>query len=90
MPGGQNTACNLYGEDKNEEDMWEEPRRDTEPVYVAAAAEWVKIGPKLQGRRGICYAFKLSILNFSADWHNAKHCYCIVRCYQTARISGVV
>ena len=80
MPGGQNTTCNLYVEDKNEEDMWEEPRRDTAPVYVAAALEWVKIGPKLQGRRGICYDFELSILNFSVDWQNAKYCYCTVRC----------
>lgn len=45
---------------------------------MAAALEWVKIGPTLQGRRGICYAFKLSILNFSADWQNAKHSYCTV------------
>lgn len=60
--------------------MWEKPRRDTGPVYVAAALEWVKIGPKLQGRRAICCAFKLSILNFSADWQNAKYCYCTVRC----------
>jgi len=64
MPGGQNTTCNLYVEDKNEEDMWGDHRPDTGPVYVAAALEWVKIGPTLQGRRAICYAFKLSILNF--------------------------
>lgn len=69
--------------------MWEEPRRDTGPVYVAATLEWVKTGPKLQGRRGICYAFKLSILNFSADRQNAKYCYCAVRCCQTERMSGV-
>ena len=29
---GENTTCNLYVEDKNEEDMWEMPRRDTGPV----------------------------------------------------------
>jgi len=80
MPGGQNTTCNLYVEDKNDEDIWQEPWRDKGLVYAAAALEWVKIGPTLQGRRGICYAFKLSILNFSADWQNAKHCYCTARC----------
>jgi len=86
---GQNATCYLYVEDKNDDDIWEEPRRDTGPVYVAAALEWVQIGPTLQGRRGICYEFKLSILNCSADWQNAKHCHCTARCRETERIYGV-
>jgi len=40
MPEGQNNTCNLYVEDKNDEDIWEEPRRDTGPVYVAAEPLW--------------------------------------------------
>jgi hypothetical protein len=70
--------------------MWEETGRDTGPVYVAAALEWVKTGPTLQRRRAICYACKLAILNCSADWQDAKYCYCTVRRRQTERISGVV
>jgi hypothetical protein len=43
MPEGQTTTCNLYVEDRNEEDG----RPDTCPVYVAAAVECVKIGLRI-------------------------------------------